>query len=115
MVAVLLRQRRSLDSLLLWRVLLRIVAHPDVRHRPNQQLVLRHGWHSPSSWMYAWTNPNLQSTRKADWRQLIFGRFSRHFRQIVSRSRGTVALSRRGGTGSSATTISTVSIAVAAW
>ncbi len=43
------------------------------------------------------------------------GSFSRHFRQIVSRSRGIVALSRRGGTGSSATTIRTVSSGVAAW
>ena len=43
------------------------------------------------------------------------GSFARHFRQIVSRSRGIDGLSRRGGTGSSLSTWITVSIAVAAW
>src|SRR5262249_53348768 len=43
------------------------------------------------------------------------GSFSRHFKQIVSRPRGSDALSPRGGTGSSLSTWSTVSIAVAAW
>ena len=43
------------------------------------------------------------------------GSFSRHFKQIVSTSRGMDALSRRGDTGSSPMTMSTVSIAVAAW
>jgi hypothetical protein len=43
------------------------------------------------------------------------GSLSRHFRQIVSRSGGSMRHCRRGGTGSSLRTIRTVSIAVAAW
>ena len=39
------------------------------------------------------------------------GSLRRHFRQIVSRSRGTLALSRDGGTGSCVTTWYTVSAA----
>ena len=43
------------------------------------------------------------------WHNAAPGSFSRHFRQIVSRSRGTSACKRRSGTGSSWTICSSVS------
>jgi hypothetical protein len=42
------------------------------------------------------------------------GCFSRHFRQMVSRSRGTWSRNRLGGTGSSESTWSTVAMGVSA-